>query len=156
LPSGQLSRRSTATGRDCHPALHSGWRAGRRLTLPERFPSETVCPRTSRRNCWRASADGCLPWALVRRPRIYLFDDSFSALDLATDPHLNEVGFFAEFQHPVIGSYKDIAAPVNMSETPGVMRSAAPTLGQHTEEVLQKLGLGDAELSALRADGVIL
>ena len=78
------------------------------------------------------------------------------ARDLATDPHLNEVGFFAEFEHPVIGTYKDIAAPVNMSETPGVMRSAAPLLGQHTGEVLRKLGLGDAELVALRADGVIL
>lgn len=78
------------------------------------------------------------------------------ARDLATDPHLNEVGFFAEFDHPVIGVYKDIAAPVNMSETPGVMRYAAPLLGQHTEGVLRRLGLGDAELSALRADGVIL
>ena len=28
------------------------------------------------------------PRALVRRPRIYLFDDSFSALDLATDARL--------------------------------------------------------------------
>jgi crotonobetainyl-CoA:carnitine CoA-transferase CaiB-like acyl-CoA transferase len=78
------------------------------------------------------------------------------ARDLATDPHLNEVGFFAEFDHPVIGTYKDIAAPVNMSETPGVMRFAAPLLGQHTEEVLRRAGLSDAELSALRADGVIL
>ncbi len=77
------------------------------------------------------------------------------ALDLATDPHLNEVGFFAEFQHPVIGAYKDIAAPVYLTETPGVMRSAAPLLGQHSNEVLRELGLSDAELAALRADGVI-
>lgn len=77
------------------------------------------------------------------------------ARDLATDPHLNEVGFFAEFHHPVIGAYKDIAAPVYMSETPGVMRSAAPLLGQHNDEILRELGLSDAELAALRADGVM-
>jgi len=77
------------------------------------------------------------------------------ARDLAEDPHLNEVGFFAEFEHPVIGKYKDIAAPVYLSETPGVMRSSAPLVGQHTAEILHSVGLGEAELSFLRADGVI-
>src|SRR5438067_7926827 len=48
------------------------------------------------------------------------------ARDLATDPHLNEVGFFAEFEHPIIGTYKDIAAPVYFTKTPGVMRSSSP------------------------------
>jgi crotonobetainyl-CoA:carnitine CoA-transferase CaiB-like acyl-CoA transferase len=77
------------------------------------------------------------------------------ARDLADDPHLNEVGFFAEFDHPVIGKFKDIAAPVYFTETPGIMRNAAPLLGQHTAEVLHSVGLGEAELSFLRADGVI-
>jgi len=77
------------------------------------------------------------------------------ASDLANDPHLNEVGFFAEFEHPVIGKYKDIADPAYFTETPGVMRSSAPLLGQHTTEVLSKLGLGETELSQLHADGVI-
>jgi CoA:oxalate CoA-transferase len=77
------------------------------------------------------------------------------ARDLADDPHLNEVGFFYEFEHPVIGTYKDIAAPVYLSETPGVMQSSAPLLGQHTAEILHNVGLGEAEFSFLRADGVI-
>jgi crotonobetainyl-CoA:carnitine CoA-transferase CaiB-like acyl-CoA transferase len=77
------------------------------------------------------------------------------ARDLVEDPHLNEVGFFAEFEHPVIGTYKDIAAPVYLNETPGVMRSSAPLLGQHTAEILHSVGLGEAELSFLRADSII-
>lgn len=77
------------------------------------------------------------------------------AHDLATDAHLNEVGFFAEFTHPVIGPYKDIAAPVYLTETPGVMRSAAPLLGEHTNEVLGRLGLNAEELASLRTDAVI-
>src|SRR5579863_4273568 len=77
------------------------------------------------------------------------------ARDLATDAHLNEIGFFADFAHPVIGAYKDIAAPVYMTETPGRMRSAAPLLGQHTGEVLARLGVDGAELARLSADGVI-
>jgi len=77
------------------------------------------------------------------------------AYDLATDEHLNEVGFFAEFEHPVIGKYKDIAAPVYFTETPGVMRSSSPLLGQHTAEVLSRLGISDAGFSRLHADDVI-
>ncbi len=77
------------------------------------------------------------------------------ARDLANDPHLNEVGFFAEFEHPVIGKFKDIGAPVNFTATPGVMRSSAPLLGQHTSEVLSRLGLDEAEFSRLHANGVI-
>jgi len=77
------------------------------------------------------------------------------ARDLVNDPHLNEVGFFAEFDHPVIGKFKEIAAPIYFTATPGVMRSAAPLLGQHTAEVLHSLGTGEADLSFLRADGVI-
>src|SRR5229473_6373062 len=77
------------------------------------------------------------------------------ARDLVNDPHLNEVGFFAEFDHPVIGKFKEIAAPIYFTATPGVMRSAAPLLGQHTAEVLHSLGIGEADLSFLRADGVV-
>ncbi len=58
-------------------------------------------------------------------------------------------------EHPVIGKYKDIAAPVYFTETPGVMRSSAPLLGQHTAEVLGRLGIDDAGFSHLHADGVI-
>ena len=77
------------------------------------------------------------------------------ARDLTEDPHLNEVGYFAEFTHPVIGTYKDIAAPVYLTETPGIMQSSSPLLGQHTAEILHSVGIGEAELSFLRADGVI-
>lgn len=77
------------------------------------------------------------------------------ARDLATDPHLNEVGFFHDFDHPIIGAYKDIAAPIYFTASPGAMRRAAPLLGQHTGEVLKGLGLSDAEFSQLRADGII-
>lgn len=38
--------------------------------------------------CRAASASGCRSRALLRRPAIYLFDDSFSALDLATEARL--------------------------------------------------------------------
>jgi len=48
------------------------------------------------------------------------------------------------------------APPVRLSETPGAVRSPAPLLGQHTEQVLrERLGLGDQDIARLRRDGVI-
>jgi len=49
-----------------------------------------------------------------------------------------------------------IAAIPRLSETPGAIRSPYPSqIGQHTREILQKVGLTDAEIEKLDADGVI-
>lgn len=42
-----------------------------------------------------------------------------------------------------------------LSETPGHTNWLGPTLGQHNEEVLRSLGYGDADIAALRGDGVL-
>ncbi len=58
--------------------------------------------------------------------------------------------------HPVAGAVKMTAPPVQLSDTPGSIRSPAPLLGQHTEQVLrERLGLGDEEIARLRSIGVI-
>ena len=61
-----------------------------------------------------------------------------------------------ETTHPVAGAVKMTAPPVQLSETPGSIRSPAPLLGQHTEQVLrERLGLGEDEIARLRRTGVI-
>ena len=44
---------------------------------------------------------------------------------------------------------------VRLSETPGGIRHRAPTLGEHTEEVLQELGYNDDEIKRLRKTEVV-
>ncbi len=61
-----------------------------------------------------------------------------------------------ESAHPVAGTVKMTAPPVKMSETPGSVRSPAPLLGEHTEQVLRdRLALGDDEIARLRRERVI-
>lgn len=48
-----------------------------------------------------------------------------------------------------------VQSPLKLSATPTQRRLPPPRLGQHSEELLRDLGLGDAELAALRQAGVI-
>jgi crotonobetainyl-CoA:carnitine CoA-transferase CaiB-like acyl-CoA transferase len=59
-------------------------------------------------------------------------------------------------EHPVAGRIKMVGPPVRMSDTPGAVRTPAPLLGEHTEQVLRtKLGLREDEIDDLRRSGVI-
>jgi crotonobetainyl-CoA:carnitine CoA-transferase CaiB-like acyl-CoA transferase len=71
------------------------------------------------------------------------------------DPQVQAREMVVEMDHPVAGRIKNIGIPVKLSETPGSVRRPAPTLGQHTDEVLADLGYSEAEVDRLRAEGVV-
>lgn len=74
---------------------------------------------------------------------------------LESDPHVKAREMVVEVDHPTIGKMKTLGVPVKLSETPGAVTRAAPTLGQHTAQVLVELGYSLEEIDALRAAGVI-
>lgn len=65
-------------------------------------------------------------------------------------------GFFEKLDHPVAGPARYATLPMRFSDRPvGVHRTPAPTLGQHTDELLGELGLTPERIAALRADNVV-
>lgn len=70
------------------------------------------------------------------------------------DPQLLENEFVVELEHPLLGPYKTFGPALKMDRTPTSIRSSAPTLDQHTDEVLREVGLSPAEIAALRKAGV--
>lgn len=58
--------------------------------------------------------------------------------------------------HPSAGPIRVLGSPLKLSDTPASQRTAPPTLGQHTNAILQHdLGLTSHAVDELRAAGVI-
>jgi crotonobetainyl-CoA:carnitine CoA-transferase CaiB-like acyl-CoA transferase len=71
-------------------------------------------------------------------------------------PQVRARGALVECEHPTAGRIRTVAPPVHLSETPGAVRTPAPLLGEHTDQVLrERAGLSDAEIARLRESGVI-
>ena len=75
--------------------------------------------------------------------------------DLVKDPHFNGRGAFAEIEHPEAGLLKYPGRPFIMDESPWSANRPAPLLGQHTGEVLSRLGYGKEEIARLRQGQII-
>jgi crotonobetainyl-CoA:carnitine CoA-transferase CaiB-like acyl-CoA transferase len=76
--------------------------------------------------------------------------------DLLSSEHLKARGFFVEIAHPVAGTQTYPGAPLKYHRTPWEIRMPAPTLGQHTAEILgERAGVGAAQLKELQSKGVI-
>jgi len=71
------------------------------------------------------------------------------------DPQVQHNQMAVEVEHARVGRVKVGGIPVKLKKTPGAVRLAPPTLGQHTREVLQELGLNDGDLEQLAQRGVI-
>ncbi len=76
--------------------------------------------------------------------------------DIFRCPQVRERQMLVDTEHPIAGRFKIVGVPAKLSRTPGKVRTAAPLLGQHTEEVLQGiLGRTPEEIRRLREQGVI-
>ncbi|MDY7032952.1 MAG: CoA transferase [Thermodesulfobacteriota bacterium] len=60
--------------------------------------------------------------------------------ELADDPQVIANEYITDFNHPVIGLIKLTGFPITFEKTPATIKSGAPELGQHTEEVLLEIG----------------
>jgi crotonobetainyl-CoA:carnitine CoA-transferase CaiB-like acyl-CoA transferase len=94
-------------------------------------------------------------WEKRLRENNLMYGPILSPLDVATDPQALANDFFAEVEQPDIGRIKVINMPIKFCQNPAKVRSPAPLLGQHTEEVLLSLGYSSQKISQLRKEQVI-
>jgi crotonobetainyl-CoA:carnitine CoA-transferase CaiB-like acyl-CoA transferase len=72
------------------------------------------------------------------------------------DKHVQDAKFLHPMDFPGAGKPVPVLQePVKLSRTPLTIRRRAPTLGEHTDQILQELGYDPAVIQQLRADRVI-
>ncbi len=74
--------------------------------------------------------------------------------NVVTNAHNLARGMVVEVD-TAIGKVKQIGVGPKLSDTPGKPTKGAPTLGQHTDEVLRTLGLSDTRIAELRTSGAV-
>ncbi len=75
--------------------------------------------------------------------------------DLPTDPQVVASGMLVAEDHPRAGRLTTLDTPIRFSRTPGGIRTHAPALGEHTDEVLRQAGVASDEITRLRAAKVV-
>ena len=90
-------------------------------------------------------------WMSILSPK-FLVQPVRKYLEIAKDPQAWANGYltkiaWGEAELPIVG------LPVHMSRTPGSVRTLAPEVGQHTEEILLEAGWSWEEIAAMREAG---
>lgn len=112
-------------------------------------------PIGERMNAWCASrstaeAVDALNGAMIPSAPAYSMQQTLD------DPHIAEVESFVDLEYPGMARPAPVARPsVRLTETPATIRHRAPTLGEHTDELLGDLGYTGDEIAAFRAERVV-
>jgi crotonobetainyl-CoA:carnitine CoA-transferase CaiB-like acyl-CoA transferase len=81
---------------------------------------------------------------------------AYTAADIFDDPHVQARGDLVSVHDPVIGAVRQQAPFPRRVGEPVAVPEGAPRLGEHTDEVLSRIGgLTAAEIADLRARGVV-
>jgi formyl-CoA transferase len=70
------------------------------------------------------------------------------------DPQVQARDMLVDLEDPELGTLRNIGIPVKLSETPGRIRRRAPSLGEHSVEILKEFGFSLEEVNSLLQAGV--
>ncbi len=79
-----------------------------------------------------------------------------SVAEVINDPQIMAREMIQAVEHATLGTVRALGIPIKLSDTPGTVRTAPPTLGQHTDQILRTdLGLTDGDIARLRATAAV-
>ncbi len=78
-----------------------------------------------------------------------------TASDIAASSHTASRDMLVEVEHPGAGHFAIVNTPIKMTDTPGGATLRAPLVGEHTDAVLQGLGLDEGVRQRLGRAGII-
>jgi crotonobetainyl-CoA:carnitine CoA-transferase CaiB-like acyl-CoA transferase len=94
-------------------------------------------------------------WQQIFREAKMRCDPCLTYDEICAHPQLEANDMIYMANHPVRGEVKMLSLPVKLKKTPGRPQGPSPLLGQHTGEILLKLGYTSQDIADLEAEGVI-
>jgi crotonobetainyl-CoA:carnitine CoA-transferase CaiB-like acyl-CoA transferase len=70
-------------------------------------------------------------------------------------PQVLAEDLICSMQHPLLGTYRGIHRSIKFDQTPGPAPFSAPTLGQHSVQVLAQHGYSEEEIARLLSLGIL-
>ncbi|CEJ85738.1 Putative Transferase family iii [[Torrubiella] hemipterigena] len=75
--------------------------------------------------------------------------------DTLNHEHTKARNMVVEVEHEECGPIKLVNTPIKFSDANPGVRTAPPTLGQHTNEVLAEIGMSDKDIATLKKQGIV-
>lgn len=75
--------------------------------------------------------------------------------DTLNHEHTKARNMVVEVEHEECGPIKLVNTPIKFSDANPGVRTAPPTLGQHTNEVLAEIGMSDKDIATLKEQGIV-
>jgi crotonobetainyl-CoA:carnitine CoA-transferase CaiB-like acyl-CoA transferase len=94
-------------------------------------------------------------WSQLFRDARMRCDPCLTYEEVCAHPQIEANGMITSVRHPTRGEVKMLGLPVKLSQTPGRLRGPSPTLGEHTEEIILKLGYKTKDIADLEVQGII-
>lgn len=124
--------------------FHSSTSRSKNIDAVNEFLKSVMCERTT--DTWMELMEKAdIPVARVN-----------SIADILEDQHLKDIDFLQHLEHPTEGSMLGVASPFELSASPALAKGFAPTLGQHTDEILSQIGYNQEEIDAFFLAGIVV
>jgi formyl-CoA transferase len=132
-----------------------------RADLNENPAFKTNAERTKRREEVDAIVGGWIKQRTLA-DNIAFFEEAgvtaapvYDIAQFLADPHVQERGIVVEVPDDEMGTVPMHSVVPRLDGTPGVLRTPAPKVGQHNDEIYGRIGYSGERLAALRERGVI-
>jgi crotonobetainyl-CoA:carnitine CoA-transferase CaiB-like acyl-CoA transferase len=94
-------------------------------------------------------------WVQLFRNAKMRCDPCLTYEEVIAHPQLAANDIICAVDHPTRGEVKMLGLPVKLKKSPGMPQGPSPLLGQHTEEILLKLGYKPKDIAEMEKQGVI-
>jgi crotonobetainyl-CoA:carnitine CoA-transferase CaiB-like acyl-CoA transferase len=93
---------------------------------------------------WKGRLSGAVPYSPYQ-----------NFLEAVADPQVRINNMLIPFEHPKYGRMEVIDNPVRLSDMPPTIRTPAPEIGQHTEEILLEYGYRRDDIERFKGEGTV-